>query len=392
MIIKNAILVLEDREEKGSLRIRGKKIDRIERVITPGNGEKVIDAEGSYLMPGFVDLHTHGAGGYDFMDGDESDIINASLTHAMHGTTMCLPTSLTSSDNDLLLFLKNFNSVKRKREEGKLDKCSKMPGVHLEGPYFAQSQKGAQDERYIREPEESHYRMILENADGAIKRWSVAPELNGALKFIRDITQEGILASGGHTDATYDEISRSYDAGLRMLTHFYSGMSGIKRVGGFRVLGAIEAGYLIDDLYVELIADGMHLPPDLLEYIFRFKKHDRITACTDSMRGAGLSDGPSILGPKNNGTECIIEDGIAKMPDRSCFAGSVATGDRLLRTLHQTMKMSMTEASKLLSLTPASLIGMDNETGSIKEGKDADLVIVDESCNIKKVFIDGIEI
>ncbi len=385
------MLVLEDREIKGSIRTSGPLIDSVESDIdiSPKKDEIVIDAKGKYLVSGFVDLHTHGAGGFDFMDGTAEDIIKASKTHAAHGTTTCLPTSLTSTDEDLLLFLKNLKAVIAAQKSGKLSTCAKMPGAHLEGPYFDIIQKGAQDSRYIRNPEPSHYNAILEKAGGVIKRWSVAPELPGSDEFIDTMIQEGILVSAGHTDATYDDISRAYDHGLKLLTHFYSGMSTIKRKGGFRVLGTVESGYLLDELYIELICDGMHLPPELLEFIFKLKRHDRITGCTDSMRGAGQPEGLSILGPKKNGTECIIEDGIAKMPDRSCFAGSVATGDRLARTLHCTTGLSMSEVSKILSLQPAQLIGMDSEIGSIKKGKAADFIICDEMINIDSVFIDG---
>ncbi len=133
----------------------------------------------------------------------------------------------------------------------------------------------------------------------------------------------------------------------------------------------------------------MHLPPELLKLIFRFKRHDRITACSDSMRGAGMGCGPSILGSKANGTPVIIEDGIAKMPDRACFAGSVATGDMLARTLHRVVGLEMDEVPRIASLLPARLIGMGDETGSIAEGKKGDLVICDDNINIKSVFVDG---
>ncbi len=169
-------------------------------------------------------------------------------------------------------------------------------------------------------------------------------------------------------------------------------MSSITRHGGFRVLGCVESGYLIDDMYVELIGDGMHLPPALLNFIFRFKRHDRIVVCSDSMRGAGMKDGPSILGPKKNGTAVIIEDGIAKMPDRSCFAGSVATGERLFNTLYKTMSLGVVEASRLLSLQPASTIGMDGDVGSIEVGKKADLLIINEEGKIEKIYKEGVEI
>lgn len=384
MLIKNGNVVLLDRIEVVNIRIKDTFIVEIGNNLKELSGEEVYDASSLTLVPGFVDTHTHGSGGFDFMDGLELDIINALLSHAKYGTTTVLPTSLSSSDEKLFLFLDNVKKVKKSKYEG-----AKIGGIHLEGPYFALSEKGAQDPRYIRKPEKKHYSKIIEKGEGLIKRWTYAPELEGAKDFVSFITKNDILASAGHTEATYDEISEQYDMGLRELTHFYSGMSGIRRIGGFRVLGAIESGYLIDDLYVELICDGMHLPPDLLKYIFSFKRHDRIIACSDSMRGAGMSDGPSILGSKKDGTEVIIEDGIAKMMDRTCFAGSVATGIRMLKTLVCIMKMKIEEASKYLSLYPAKTIKMEEEIGSIEENKKADIVFLDKDLNIIDVLVDG---
>lgn len=387
MLIYNARLVLEHEILHGSMRIQDGRIAEISGDdIVPERQEPTLDADGAYVMPGVVDLHTHGAGGFDFMDGAVSDIINAAAALARHGTTTCLPTTLTSSDDDLFRFLRNFKEAVANESD---DVVARMPGVHLEGPYFDMVEKGAQDPRYIRQPTKSHYSKILEIADGSILRWSIAPELEGAMELIDTLSERGILVSGAHTAATYADMKQAFEHGMRLLTHFYSGMSTITRHGGFRVLGAVESGYLIDDLYVELISDGMHLPPELLELIFKCKPHDRITVCSDSMRGAGSADGPSILGPKNNGTAVVIEDGIAKMPDRTCFAGSVATGDRLIRTLHTVLGLELDEIARIASLQPARLIGMDQEIGSIAVGKKADLVIYDDDITIQNVFIDG---
>ena len=383
MLIKNGQIVLEKESIKGDIRIKGERIGEISSSLIPLKGEEVIDAYGSFIMPGVVDLHTHGSGGYDFMDGDEDCVIKASQSLLYHGTTTCLPTSLTSSDEDLFLF---FENVRKAQKE---NKGAKIPGVHLEGPYFSDSMKGAQDTRFIITPTPSHYLSVMEKGCDLIKRWTIAPELDGAMECIKYLNKEGVVISGGHTDGDYDTISEAYDNGMTMLTHFYSGMSTIKRVGGFRVLGAVEAGYLIDKLFVELIADGMHLPPELLTMIFKMKVISYITACSDSMRSAGMEDGPSILGPKNNGTDVIIEGGIAKMPDRSCFAGSVATGERLIKTLLGIMGMEPDKAAFILSLNPSSIIGLDKEIGSIAVGKYADLLVLDKDYEIKRVILNG---
>lgn len=383
--IKNARIVLEDKAIDGFVTINGDRIIAVgEGNPSPSDESSVIDASNSLVVPGFVDLHTHGAGGRDYMDGEAEDIIVAAQSELRHGTTTVLPTTLTSSDDDLFLFLRNFRKV---RESSEL--LPDMPGVHLEGPYFDMVEKGAQDARYITVPKKEHYMSIIDEADGCIKRWSLAPELPGSIQMLDDLKDQGILFSAAHTAATYDDVSRAYDHGLSLLTHFYSGMSSIVRKGGFRILGVVESGYLIDKLNVELICDGLHLPPDLLRLIMKCKDHRYITACTDSMRGAGMGNGPSILGPKGNGQAVIIEDGIAKMPDRTCFAGSVATGNRLFRTLYKIMGLPAYEASWMTSLHPAQLIGLGDETGSIQVGKRADLVILDEECNIKHVFAAG---
>lgn len=385
MILKNAQIVLIDKIVKGSVVVENGKITNITE--SQSADVNAIDLKGNYLAPGFVDLHTHGSGGYDFMDGSSEDIIKAASSHLKHGTTTLLPTSLTSSDDDLFNFLENFKVAKTSNTLLPL-----MPGVHLEGPYFDMVEKGAQDSRYIRSPQKEHYSKIVEKAEGNIARWSIAPELPGSIEMLDELQEQGILFSAAHTAATYDDISKAYDHGLKLLTHFYSGMSTIKREGGFRILGAVESGYLIDELYVELICDGLHLPKPLLELIFKCKRNDRIISCTDSMRGAGCKPGPSILGPKYNGQDVIIEDGIAKMPDRSCFAGSVATGNRLVRTLHKVLSLPLPIALKIASYQPAKLLRLDNEIGSIEKGKTADLVVFDDDIEIKQVFKSGVPV
>ena len=383
MRITNCKIVTENKViDKGTITFEDGIITKIEEGVS-ANAD--LDARKKILFPGVVDLHTHGSGGFDFMDGKESDIHGASRGLAKWGTTSALATTLTSSDDELFAFFSNFNKAKKNRGKDE----ARLMGAHLEGPFFNPKMKGAQDIRYICSPEPEHYNKILEKSDGAIKRWSVAPELDGALDFIRDVSKEGIIVSGGHTAADFQTIRKAIKCGMTMLTHYYSAMSSMVKHGSWKVLGATEAGLYFDSLYVELISDGCHLPQDLLRLIFKLKSHDHIIAISDSMRGAGFTSGFSILGPKNNGTKVVIEDGVALLEDKSCFAGSIATGIRLIKTLSTLVPLSLIETANTVSLNPAKLIKEDDKIGSIKVGKYADFILFDEEFNLDSVYIAG---
>ncbi|MGN0830326.1 MAG: N-acetylglucosamine-6-phosphate deacetylase [Candidatus Ornithospirochaeta sp.] len=383
MKITNARIVLLDRViENGTIEIENERIIGIREGIEKDSD---IDACGKYLAPGIVDLHTHGSGGFDFMDGEESDIHGAAHSLAMFGTTCCLPTTLTSSDEELFAFLDNLKSAQKNRSN---NEC-RMPGAHLEGPYFNMDQKGAQDPRYIIPPKKEHYMKVLEKADGVIKRWSVAPEVDGAMEFIHDVSRMGVVISGGHTKADFDTVGRAVENGMTMLTHYYSAMSSMIKKGSWKILGVTEAGFYFDELTVELISDGCHIPANLLKLIFKLKDRDHIIGISDSMRGAGFESGDSILGPKNNGTPVVIEDGVAKLSDRSCFAGSIATGIRLVKTLSTLAGESMVSVFKTVSYNPARVIGMENEIGSLEVGKYGDFIIFDDDFKLDSVYISG---
>jgi N-acetylglucosamine-6-phosphate deacetylase len=226
-------------------------------------------------------------------------------------------------------------------------------------------------------------------ASDDIVRWSLAPELPGALQFAKVLRERNILTAVAHSDAIYEEVLDAYDAGFTLATHLYSGMSTITRRNAFRYAGVVEAAYLIDGMDVEIIADGVHLPKSLLQFVYKFKGPDRTALCTDSMRGAGMPDGESILGSLEKGQRVIIEDGVAKLPDRTAFAGSVATTDRLVRTMIQVAGVPLVEAVRMMTLTPARIMRLDQHKGSISKGKDADLVLFDENINVSHTIVEG---
>jgi N-acetylglucosamine-6-phosphate deacetylase len=250
------------------------------------------------------------------------------------------------------------------------------------------AQRGAQDPRYIRDPDPEEYMQILQHAD-VIRRWSIAPEKKGAVELGRKLSEMGILPSMAHTDAIYEEAYEAWQNGFSLLTHFYSAMSGVTRKNAFRYAGVIEAGYLHDELDVEIIADGVHLPSPLLKLIMKVKGTEHIALITDAMRGAGMPEGPSILGQIDTGMHVIVEDGVAKLPDRSAFAGSVATADRLIRTMMDLADVSLIDAVRMMTATPARIMKVDDKIGSIAPGKDADLIIFDDQINVKQVMLKG---
>lgn len=342
-----------------------------------------LDACGMYLSPGFIDIHTHGGGGADFMDGDAESIRTACAMHLAHGTTAIVPTTLTGSRESLLDCLKLFGQADF-REDGQPE----ILGLHLEGPYFSYEQRGAQDPTYLRNPEPEEYMRVFECTD-RVKRWSFAVELDGGEDFLRALGRQGIVASLAHSDASCAQVKRAYENGLRAMTHFYSGMSGVRRENAYRVAGAIEAGYLLDGLFVEVIADGCHLPAELLQLIYKIKGPEHICLVTDSMRAAGMLDGEYLLGAEESGTLTVVEDGVAKLPDRSAFAGSVATMDRLVRTMKALTDAPLYQVVRMASLTPAELMGVDGTKGSICIGKDADLLLLDERLAVKRVLVRG---
>ena len=342
-----------------------------------------IDAKGNYVAPGFIDIHVHGGGGHDFMDGSETAFLKIAETHVKYGTTAMLPTTLTSEKEGLFETLSIYEEANKNNKNG-----SQFLGMHLEGPYFAMSQRGAQDPRYIRDPDPEEYKAVIAHSR-SIRRWSAAPELKGAIEFGRYLRQHGILAAVAHTDAIYEEVIDAFDNGYTLATHLYSGMSGVTRKNAFRYAGVIESAFIIDEMDVEIIADGVHLPAPLLKLVYKIKGADRTALITDSMRAAGMPPGKSILGNLKNGLPVIVEDDVAKLPDRTAFAGSVATADRLVRNMISLADVPLIDAVRMMTSTPARIAGVADRKGTLAKGKDADIVIFDGKINIETTIIGG---
>ncbi|MFC5282940.1 N-acetylglucosamine-6-phosphate deacetylase [Pedobacter alpinus] len=370
--------------KNGSLLIKGDKIELISEVDIETLDYQIIDAKGNYISPGFIDIHIHGGGGHDFMDGTEEAYLKIAEIHATYGTTAMAPTTLTCANEELLEAIDLYKSANLKNTKG-----AQFIGLHLEGPYFALNQSGAQDPKYIRNPDVEEYKEVIAQGENIIKRWSVAPELPGAVEMGKYLKSKNIVAAIAHTDAIYEEVLDAVENGYSLATHLYSAMSTVSRRDTYRFAGSIEASLLIDAMDVEIIGDGIHVPPPLLKLVYKIKGPDRIVLITDAMRAAGMPEGDSILGNKETGLKVIVEGGVAKMPDGSSFAGSVATTDRLVRTMVQMADIPLVEAVRMISKTPAKVMGVEKNKGTLTAGKDADVLIFDENINIKITMVNG---
>lgn len=381
----NGAIVLPDKILEGSALLFD---DRIRGVVPAADvpaDARIIDAEGGYILPGFVDVHVHGGGGADFLDGSVQAVRTVTRCHGSHGTTSILPTTLTCSNE---VFLPGVKAIVEAMEAGQ--DGAEILGLHLEGPYFSSASKGAQavsEERHFT-PEEAE--LFWQTAKGHIVRWDAAPELPASRELAEWIRTHGVWGSVGHSACNAETALWAFSQGYTHVTHMYCATTTEHKENGVVHGGLIEAAYLEDGFTVELISDGKHIPRETMLVVFKLKGADRIALITDAMRAAGQNVTESILGPLVGGSPVIVEDGVAKVPDRSVFAGSICTMDRALRTAVG-YGVPLTDAVRSASLTPARLAGFADRKGSLEPGKDADVVITDRELFVKKVFFHGRE-
>ncbi len=374
-IINARILTPQGWLKDGSVVIRDNKILGVTNSDLAIVGAEIFDAKGMYVVPGGVEIHVHGGGGRDFMEGTEDAFKVAVAAHMKHGTTSIFPT-LSSSTVPMI--------------EAAAETCTKLMedpnspilGLHLEGHYLNLKMAGGQLPENIKDPDPKEYIPIVEKWS-CLKRWDAAPELPGAVQFGKYISSKGILASVAHTQAEYDDIHAAYEAGYTHATHFYNAMPGFHKRREYKYEGTVESIYLHDDMTVEVVADGIHVPPAILRLVYKIKGVERTCAITDALACAA-SDSTTAFDPR-----VIIEDGVCKLADRSALAGSVATMDRLIRTLVQKADIPLADAVRMISETPSKIMNVYDRKGSLQKGKDADMLIIDDDLNLRAVWSMG---
>jgi N-acetylglucosamine-6-phosphate deacetylase len=382
MLFRNANLVLPDRIiPRGSLRIRnGIIVAIVDHDIAPLPDDEVYEVEGRFLAPGFIDLHIHGAMHRDAMEADPAAFRTICEYHAAGGTTALALTTVTATADRIFHTL---HAVRKFREEEPTG--ARVLGVHIEGPYFSKEKPGAHPIELIRNPSSAEYERWLSLED-CITQMTLAPELPGAIKLIETLVQAGIRVSGGHSNAWDEEAAEALAHGMRQVTHTFNCMSTMRRRGPYRAAGLLEFAMSEPDILCELIADGRHVSPTLMRMLYQAKGRDGIALITDAAAGAGLAEGESFrLGQ----IEGIVQNDVALTADGKALCSSTATMIRCVRNMVQVVGVPFADAIRMATLNPARALRLDEHKGVLREGADADLVIIADTLEICATFVGG---
>jgi N-acetylglucosamine-6-phosphate deacetylase len=386
-LFRGGTIVLPDRLlHDGQVEVKGERIVSVGSATgTPAGG--VIDLEGGYLVPGYVDLHVHGGAGSDFMDGTETAFRTICRAHARHGTTSLLATTTVARHDQHLAFLDLVRRFRREDTGG-----ARIIGAHLYGPYFAYEARGAHPGAAVRPPIAAEYEQYLAYAD-SIATATVAPELPGAEGFVRACRARGIRCNVGHSHATFDQMEAAVGWGVRHVDHLFCAMSDRARLRQTQTYpmrgGVLEATLYFDELTTEVIADGKHLQRELLLWAYKIKGPDRLTLVTDCNRALDMPDGPYMMGPLDGGEPILRGDGVGLMPNGTALASSVVGMDHCVRTFHQFTGVPLPEVVRMATLTPARIAGRDHEIGSITPSTRADLLVLDRGLHVRRVYVAG---
>ncbi|SMF84952.1 N-acetylglucosamine 6-phosphate deacetylase [Paenibacillus uliginis N3/975] len=350
------------------------KIERIETQEAQqfDEGYERIDGNGMWLIPGMIDVHIHGANGYDMMDGTEASIQEVSQTCATTGCTSFLATSVSSTMEDLLNMIRCVKSVIG-REQG-----AKIAGIHLEGPYLNPKRKGMQNEKYLRHPDLDEMKLIFQEAGSLIKMVTIAPELPGGLELISYLKDQGVVIAVAHSDATYEEAKEAFGAGASHVTHCFNGMRPIHH----RDPGLIVAAFEEPHVSLQAIVDQVHLHPAIIRLMHRIKGPEGMVLITDALQAMGLGDGEYLFG----GHHVTVSEGIARLADGTLASSTVTMNEALRLTVEN--GISLTDAVQMASTSPARILGLSNK-GKMEIGYDADFVLLNEKYEVQWTMIEG---
>ncbi len=378
-IINGQILTPQGWLKDGSVLISDGKILEITNSDLAVIGATVIDAKGMFIVPGFISMHCHGGGGHDFTEGTTEAFKEAAAAHLKHGSTTIFPTLSSTTFENIRLAAATCDQLMAE------DADTTIMGLHIEGPYLNENMAGTQWKEFVKNPDPEEYKALVESTK-CIKRWDISPELPGAHDFARYMTSKGILTAITHTEAEYQEIKDAFAAGFTHAAHFYNAMPGFHKRREYKYEGTVESVYLMDDMSVEVIADGVHLPATILKLVYKVKGVEKTCLVTDSLKFAGYT------GETINDPNYVIENGVCKWADRQTLAGSIATADVLVQTMVKKAGIPLEDAVRMASETPARLTGIADSKGTLEKGKDADIVILDNDANVRCVFTKGKEV
>jgi N-acetylglucosamine-6-phosphate deacetylase len=384
-VLKSGALLIE----RGRIAAVG-STDDVARQAAPGT--KRIEHDG-FIAPGYIDLHVHGGGGSDFMDGTEEAFRTALSAHLRHGTTSIVPTTTVARHEQTLTMLE----VCRRFRQDAFDASIALPrvlGAHLYGPHFRYEARGCHPSALYHEPLAQEEAELLTYAD-VILTATIAPELPQAERFARECRNSDIRLNVGHSWATCDEVRASIEWGVRHVDHLFCAMSDktkLRATQPYPMRGGVqEATLLFDELSTEVIADGKHLSVDLLMLAYKLKGPDRLALVTDCSRALDMPDGRYLFGPLDGGEPFIHRDGVGIMPDGQGLASSTQGMDHMVRTFHELTRVPLHEVIRMATLTPARILGLDDELGSLEVGKRADMLLLDRQLHVRGVFVGGIE-
>jgi N-acetylglucosamine-6-phosphate deacetylase len=365
----------------GVVLVNGQFIEAVgkrDELVVPADAQR-LDAKGGHIAPGFVNMHIHGVKGYDSLDGQVASLQAMSRLLILHGVTSWLPTTGSAPFSDIVAAYAAIQEAMADVDRMSADQRAgaEILGGHVEGPYLSPQERGAHPLELLTEPHPDEYSELLAYAD-AIKVFTIAPELPGALELIRELKRLGILVSAGHSVAIDEELDRAVDAGLSHATHMFCNMGTLRRSNLRRVAGMVESVLLDDRVTTEIIADGYHIAPSLMKLALKVKGVEKLAIITDGSSLTGLPPGTYTC----LGAETVLEEEISYVADRSAYAGSVATMDQCVRVAVESMDLALRDAFCMASLTPATILSVSDRKGSLDVGKDADVVILDDDLRV----------